>query len=179
MGRLLFVTLDVPIVTLVTLSCHPDVTVFCSSFFPPTPHFCEQRFLSCCRCAFLRPFSFSSIEEGESRKTKQTEENDCRCRCFVPPSLSSISLVSFTGFHLHFDSSLQSPPLSPVAVNTVVIAVIAAFVLKSPSKRSVPESGMCVPFFLAENSPAHGCSLFILVRESFLLLRTSLPSEAI
>ena len=69
------------------------------------------------------------------------------------------------------------PPLSPVAVNVVAI-VIAAFVLQLPSNRSVPESGMYVTFF-SPRIPVLHMLIVLSVRESFLLLRTSLEDPTL
>ena len=162
MDKLLFVTLVVTIVTFVTLSCHPDVTVFCSSFFPPPPISWEQRFLSCRRCACLRFFSFSSIEKGESRKTKQTEETQPlpffrRC---VPPSIDRPVSPLFIFLLIHFS---QHRPIAAFCLQSLPTSLLSLYLpplfsSRRETQRSRVRYVLC-SFFLAENSVAHAyCS---------------------
>ena len=135
MGKLLFVTLDVTLVTIVTLSCHPDVTVFCSSFFPPTPHFLGA---TVPLLPPMRVFALFFFLFDQRRRKPQNEANRRNSAVAVLPSMRSSfnRSASFTAFHLPVDSfqstSSNRSLLSPVAADIVVIVVFAAFVLQSP-----------------------------------------------
>ena len=89
MAKLLFVTLVVTLVTIVTLPCHPDVTVFCSLLSPPPPIFVSNGSSLAADAHFCA--LFLSLRSKKAKSTKRSEpKKRVRCRLSVDLFLFSI-----------------------------------------------------------------------------------------